>query len=287
MDKMVPDPTPILPPSIPEIQAQIDHLEAAHKAKGHPLTGRIIHLCHHLPVEITRILPPVPVDDEETSDDSTLKQTEQTAGVDSSEAGIGIGLTSGVIRGQAANFAAAQSGVLSPPRTPEFKESESLTLSSGGDSEDIKWKLQARRGHTAMISGMRSLSSTHEQIVIAWTGDIMQEHESAPSPRVQQGEAGDAAAAAAAAETELAALGEAPAVYLPELNDVERKNLEKELQNFSSYEQEKEGRGKLSYVPVFVGQEEAKGHYEGYCKTSGWNVQDLVWVCVFPCEPEG
>ena len=29
-----------------------------------------------------------------------------------------------------------------------------------------------RQGHTAMISGIRSLSATHEQIIIGWTGDI-------------------------------------------------------------------------------------------------------------------
>ncbi len=277
MDKMVPDPTPLLPPSIPEIQAQIEHLEAAHKTKGFPLSGRIIHLCHHLPVEITRMLPaPQEEEHEEKHDEQDGQSTE------GEEGGIGMGILNAPLRGLAATFAAAQSGVLSPPRTPEFKESESLTLSSTGGNSDVKWKLQARRGHTAMISGMRSLSSTHEQIVIAWTGDIMQQFENAPSPKVPQPASttepstnhntGTPANGPVGQEqdTPIAGLGEPAQVYLPELSEVERKDLERELQNFSKYEEAQEGNGKLSYVPVFVGQEEARGHYEGYCKTSEW-----------------
>lgn len=294
MDKMVPDPTPLLPPSIPEIQQQIEHLEAAHRAKGHPLTGRIIHLCHHLPVEITRMLP-APPPDEDAHEREVAAEHEHHTAEPTGRDGLGVGMTSPLtatppahlilpalpLRGTAASFGAAQAsgagGVLSPPRTPEFKESESLTLSSSGRNPDVQWKLQARRGHTAMISGMRSLSSTHEQVVIAWTGDIMQQYENAPSPKVTQGpQAGDAPAAGAsgngngngAASEPVLAPGTPPQVYLPELNQMERQDLEKQLQVFSAYEQEKEGRGKLSYVPVFVGQEEAKGHYEGYCKTS-------------------
>ncbi|KAJ9118440.1 hypothetical protein QFC24_006271 [Naganishia onofrii] len=304
MDNMVPDPSPALPPSIPEIQAQIDHLEAAHRAKNFPLSGRIIHLCHHLPVEITRVLP------------RPTAPSDGTHSIEGSPRLDGDGFNSA--RGSFS--ASATAGVLSPPRIPEFKEPDSVSRVT----EDLSWKLASRRGHTAMISGMRSLSSTHEQVVVAWTGDIMQEwtdQQDLPKPQekkqapVSTGRApgtltpkkmpalqrtysvagtapgedtpsqGDMQAAAPPIQQGKVDDGRPSipssnqhAVYLPELTTKEKQGLEIELDKFSSYEVEKEGDGKMSYVPVFVPREEARGHYEGYCKTTLWPLfHYLLW----------
>lgn len=294
---MVPDPSPALPPSIPEIQAQIDHLEAAHKAKGFPLSGRIIHVCHHLPIEITRVLPrPTAAADGSTSAEGSPRPDQD-----------GFSTMGSISAGSTV-------GVLSPPRIPEFKEPDSVSRVT----EDLSWKLASRRGHTAMISGMRSLSSTHEQLVVAWTGDIMQEYtdqqdlsgQKTPSavanaasksragtgtstpkkmPAMQRtysvagtapGEdtpsQGDLQAAAPPIHQEPVDDGRPSlrhsnmqhAVYMPELTREEKRGLETELDKFSTYEVGKGEQGKMMYVPVFVPREEARGHYEGYCKTS-------------------
>lgn len=278
---MVPDPSPALPPSIPEIQAQIDHLEAAHKAKNFPLSGRIIHLCHHLPVEITRVLP------------RPTAPSDGTHSIEGSPRLDGDGFNSA--RGSFS--ASATAGVLSPPRIPEFKEPDSVSRVT----EDLSWKLASRRGHTAMISGMRSLSSTHEQVVVAWTGDIMQEwtdQQDLPKlPETKQAPVSSGRAPGSSTPKKMPAMqrtysvaGTAPgedtpsqgdlqaaappiqqgkvddgrpsipssnqhAVYLPELTTEEKHGLEIELDKFSSYEVEKEGDGKMSYVPVFVPRE--------------------------------
>lgn len=409
---MTPDPSPQMPPSIPEIQSQIDQLEQAHKQKGFPISGRIIHLCHHLPVEITRVFK----SEDDTSGGSATNDASRN---DAAQAGIAVTdeqLAAGAIPHpsvkalQAANgvnpgpggpVAAPNSptssggGVLSPPRTPEFKESDTSCFTSS----DGAWKLSGRRGHTAMISGMRSLSSTHEQFVVAWTGDIMQEqHKPAVSgtatPTSFRGSAGAgyssfssvggaAGGASAAASTsgrgsplrrapasgqvptlstatapgqdspgqpfvpapppslsrtssafavpphhtgsgssssssaagssgangtttttttlsaaaqqhlqqqrEAAADAEASAhipanteksVYVPELTDDERHALETELGHFSDFERKRDQEvGKMSYLPVFVPPEVAKGHYEGYCKATLWPLfHYLLWM---------
>ncbi|RDB27027.1 Alpha,alpha-trehalose-phosphate synthase [UDP-forming] A [Hypsizygus marmoreus] len=41
------------------------------------------------------------------------------------------------------------------------------------DTAPPAWTLAPRYGHAAMISGIESLSSTHEQLIIGWTGDIL------------------------------------------------------------------------------------------------------------------
>lgn len=424
MDNMTPDPSPQMPPSLPEIQSQIDQLEQAHKQKGFPISGRIIHLCHHLPVEITRVFKPAAAGDGDAaaaagvtaSDGSDLSSSSSSRRVNDGGAAIEISdehLAAGSIPHpsvaalQAANginpgpggpvavpsspTSGSGGGVLSPPRTPEFKESDTSCFTSS----DGTWKLSGRRGHTAMISGMRSLSTTHEQFVVAWTGDIMQEQqrppvsgaatptsrsgytsfsaagaasassanggsaagsgrgsplrrapgsgpvhtlstapgqdspgqpfEPAPPPSLSRanstyavpqpsaahrsgsgsssssstngGSNGgasssaqqhlqqqrDAAAATAAADAE--ASSHIPAnteksVYVPELTDDERRALETELGHFSDFERKREKDiGKMSYLPVFVPPEVAKGHYEGYCKATLWPLfHYLLWM---------
>lgn len=349
MSNMVPDPPNELPPSIPEIQAQIDQLEAAHKAKKFPLSGRIIHLCHHLPVEITRVLP-----SETTGGDGNDSAALATGGA-SVEADHDDHAAGSIPHPSVAALqqsgAAGTGGVLSPPRTPEFKESDATQYTS----EDGRWKLVGRRGHTAMISGIRSLSSTHEQVIVAWTGDIMQEeakddsasstsmststssssstsvptpHPNRPSPLRTQSNAALSQSMSPQPSTHATApgvdtpgstfpqLGGKPtlsagkptppalsrqgsmvnvpsaagmgssmpvdsekSVYLPELTDDEEKDLSGQLNKFSDHQAKKEtGAGKMNYVPVFVPAEVARGHYEGYCKTTLWPLfHYLLW----------
>jgi trehalose 6-phosphate synthase/phosphatase len=246
MDSMHPDPDPVPPPSLSELRAQVSRLEAAHKAKGLPLSGRIIHLCHHLPVEIVRIITPTGPSD-----------------------GGGGG---------------PNMGVLSPPMTPEFKPEDADTTT---ESIDSKWKIHGRRGHTAMVSGMRSLSESHEQLVVAWTGDVLLQPSTASgSDESLKTPSGPRAAAARQAVPAQAyanngdlspaapalapmAKDESPLmVYGGEFNDGEKAEIQSELARFSDVEAERESGRKLTYVPVFVSPEVSKGHYEGYCKTS-------------------
>lgn len=280
MDNMVPDPSPPNPLSIEEIQAQIDHLEKSHKQKGFPLSGRIIHLCHHLPVEITRVLSPPP---------------ESQTGRDSPSAASDGFLSPSLYSGS--NFAG---GVLPPQRKEEFKEPHSTTVVAS----DSNWKLASRRGHTAMISGIRSLSSTHEQVIVAWTGDVLQEyakkgsknskrqppppHAPAPIRPVPRrlATAGTAPGRETPAQPDVEGndfdthtpeveevrpllTNDQPSVYIPELTEEEQRGLERELEKFSVHETQKDKTsGKLSYAPVYVPRATAKDHYEGYCKTS-------------------
>ena len=37
---------------------------------------------------------------------------------------------------------------------------------------NARWSLSVRQGHSAMTSGIRSLSTTYEQFVIGWVGDV-------------------------------------------------------------------------------------------------------------------
>ncbi|KAL7423946.1 hypothetical protein Q5752_001531 [Cryptotrichosporon argae] len=252
MDSMHPDPAPQPPPSLAELREHVARLEAAHRAKGLPLSGRIIHVCHHLPVEIVRIVP-----------------------------------------------ANTDVGALSVPMTPEFKPEDA---DASYESVDAKWKIHARRGHTAMVSGMRSLSSTHEQIVVAWHGDVLLQPQAAITPRP------DVRANLAANEPVLpnhlepknvvrdgavspsltpnpdnlhpSPRDEAPLmVFAGEFDAQEKAEIESELNKFSDVEAEHDKSGRLTYAPVFVPPEMSKGHYEGYCKTTLWPLfHYLLWL---------
>ena len=92
-----------------------------------------------------------------------------------------------------------------------------------------------------MISGIRSLSATHEQIILAWTGDI----ESGPVASTQRNP-----------------------VPFTTLKEDDKRGLEDAISNYKSPLDMGEGKKKVNYVPVFLDDKIAHGHYEGYCKTS-------------------
>nr|XP_019013514.1 trehalose-phosphatase [Kwoniella pini CBS 10737]OCF52295.1 trehalose-phosphatase [Kwoniella pini CBS 10737] len=244
MDSMHPDPAPAPPPSLADIKAQVDRLEASHKAKGLPLSGRIIHVMHHLPVEIVRIVP-----------------------AESLEAG----------------------GMLSPPMTPEFKPED---VEATVESADAKWRIHSRTAHPALVSGIKSLSDTHDQILVAWTGEVLLQPDTNASPQQPS-----QATFPSIAQNLLAPFQENPTpspttpsmpsppdesplmVFGGEFNEQEKKDVEKELQRFSEVEQKYEEGSRLKYLPVFLPPDVSKGHYEGFCKKTLWPLfHYLLWL---------
>lgn len=230
MDSMIPDPDPVPPPSLPDLRAHVARLEASHKAKGVNLSGRIIHVCHHLPVEIVKVV----------AEDSITPGSN-----------------------------------LAPPMTPEFKAED---VQPTVESSDAKWKIHARTAHPALISGMKSLSETHDQFVVAWTGDVLLQPESAPTPQM----ASEAKFQSIAQRLDdnadktpskpngrnLAAEQEKPLmVFGGEFTEEEQSELAAELKRFGEVET-KRGTGGLAYVPVFLPPDVSRGHYEGFCKKS-------------------
>ncbi|KAF9031659.1 trehalose 6-phosphate phosphatase [Hymenopellis radicata] len=193
--------------SLDEVRKQVSALEEQHRSNGIPLSGRIIHVCHYLPV---------------------------VAALNS------------------------RAGVLSPPATPPVKPSEVPasptsdephhdTLLDAATKTSSVWTLSPRYGHAAMISGIRSLSATHEQLIVGWTGDIASPvpNENIPTHTVS--------------ESDKAALDEALSTYQPKESDPDDDK-------------------KTSYVPVWLDDKVAHGHYDGYCKQILWPLfHYLLW----------
>lgn len=130
------------------------------------------------------------------------------------------------------------SSLLSPPVTPEPRPSPADMDTPESLPEPMKplWTLGPRSGHAAMISGIRSLSSTHEQVIVGWTGDI-----------------------------EVGIDGQT--IPTDSLTDTDRKTLEDALKQYQSSEHE-EGAKSMIYKAVWLKDKIAHAHYEGYCKQS-------------------
>jgi trehalose 6-phosphate synthase/phosphatase len=186
--------------SLDEIRARVRGLEDEHRANGIPLSGRVLHICHYLPIV------------------ATLNH---------------------------------RGGVLSPPATPPTKTSDELDAPSGGlfgspapphpnpsvADTTPRWTIGPRHGHSAMISGIRSLTATHEQVIIGWIGDIHSPVQGENVPRRHIGEADKVA-------------------------------LEESLQAYKSRDADPDDEKSLQYVPVWLDDKVAHDHYEGYCKQS-------------------
>src|SRR6266702_1583047 len=121
------------PIKLDDLTSEVLAREAEYRAKGIPLSGRVLHVCHYLPITATL-------------------------------------------------HASSRPGIPSPPSTPPQQPGDIASHSSDPTSSapshvpanalQPKWLLSARQGHAAMISGIRSLSATHEQVIIGWIGDI-------------------------------------------------------------------------------------------------------------------
>ena len=195
--------------SIEQVRQDIASLEEQHRKLGIPLSGRIIHVCHYLPITATLL----------------AKQTANAL------------------------------GVLSPPATPPSRPTDvpgsrpfsSLTSSENehstteqvnGEAASSVWSLAPRYGHAAMISGIRSLSHSHEQLIVGWTGDILSSPtETVPSDTISQ---------------------------------KEREEFETALKDYHPKESDPDDERdrKTKYVPVWLDDKVAHGHYDGYCKQS-------------------
>ncbi|KAG9087817.1 threalose-6-phosphate phosphatase [Ceratobasidium sp. UAMH 11750] len=232
-DYSTPTPTAIKTDSLEDVRAAIASIEAEHKAKGIALSGRIVHACHYLPIVARR-------------NTGEAKRNEQH-------------------------------GLTTPPRTPDFlPRSPEGALSPGAalpsldgavaDSEAKPapaWLLAPRRGHTTMTSGIRSLSTTHEQLIVGWTGEFrtVANDDRVPTNSVS-------AEDRAALEQELA-------TYQPtDAGAVADERLDR-----------------VKYKAVWLDDAVATGHYEGYCKTTLWPLfHYLLWQDVaseIPVHDEG
>ncbi|KAG8738653.1 threalose-6-phosphate phosphatase [Ceratobasidium sp. 428] len=231
-DYSTPTPAAIKTDSLEDVRAAIATIEAEHKAKGIALSGRIVHACHYLPIVARR-------------NTGEAKRNEH--------------------------------GLTTPPRTPDFvPRSPEVALSPGAvlpsldgavADADAKpsspWLLAPRRGHTTMTSGIRSLSATHEQLIVGWTGEFrtVANDDRVPTDSVS-------AEDRAALEQELA-------TYQPtDAGAVADEQLDR-----------------VKYKAVWLDDAIAAGHYEGYCKTTLWPLfHYLLWQDVateIPVHDEG
>ncbi|CCA75087.1 related to trehalose-6-phosphate phosphatase [Serendipita indica DSM 11827] len=215
------------------VRAVVAQLEDDLKARGTKLSGRIIHVTHYLPI-ITSLRAP-----------ATATDSADAPGAPASPPKTPV---KDIVSLEAEK---AHKTVNPPEETilsPTVNDSNP-TLSINSNS---KWQLAPRRGHTAMISGIRSLCATHEQVILAWTGDI----ETTPTPGSSQRRA----------------------VPTSTLTDEDKKEITTEITNYQSVLDGGEGKQKINYVPVFLDDKIAHGHYEGYCKTTLWPLfHYLLW----------
>jgi trehalose 6-phosphate synthase/phosphatase len=106
-----------------------------------------------------------------------------------------------------------------------------------------------------MISGIRSLSATHEQFIIGWTGDI-------ESPNTNSA-------------------GEKIKIPSTTLSEEDRTALEEEIAHFKS--EDDDAKTTTAYVPLWLDDKVAHGHYDGYCKQTLWPLfHYLLWQDVSP-----
>ena len=186
-----------------EIRRQVQEQEAQLAAKGVRTSGRVIHVCHYLPV--TSSLHTA------TSSDRPPPSPPQTPPTKLSDV----------------------------PQSPLDTHQDPSLISSLSDQSTVSpWSLSVRYGHAAMISGITSLAATHEQLIIGWTGDIL----NVASPE--------------------------STVPSSSVSDENRLALETALQTYQPHEADPDDDRKITYVPVWLDDKDAHGHYEGYCKQS-------------------
>lgn len=203
--------------SLDEIRSHIRSLEQQHKQNGISLTGRIIHVCHYLPIVAT--------------------------------------------------YKSGNNGLPSPPATPtaravefvphESSESPISLISTNATPSDncdaiprfspTVWKLAPRFGYAATISGIRSLSMTHEQVIVGWTGDIE-------------------------------CAGPTDKVPARDISMEDRIAFEEALKSYTPKESDPDDDKRTTYVPVWLDDKVAHGHYDGYCKQTLWPLfHYLLW----------
>ncbi|KAJ7342536.1 trehalose-6-phosphate phosphatase [Mycena albidolilacea] len=213
--------------SLDEVRAQVRALEADHRAAGIPLSGRVLHVCHYLPVMATLSAAAVTPTTAPRPDDA-------------------------------------------PPTPPlEAGEIDGVSKQDKGEAAEGAWTLEPRYGHAAMISGIRSLAATHEQLIIGWTGDI---NVSSPA-QTPSTPTSDPLAAPTESPTD-----KGRTVPSSTVSPALRASLRTALQSYQPKESDPDDDRKTEYVPVWLEDGVAHGHYEGYCKTTLWPLfHYLLW----------
>ncbi|KAG1763711.1 glycosyltransferase family 20 protein [Suillus occidentalis] len=215
--------------SLDAVRDHVRALEARHKANGVQLSGRIIHVCHYLPVTCT--------------------------------------ITS----------TSTRDGVLSPPPTPPrhladvppspSDELPPLTL----PAQPERWKLTPRYGHSAMTSGIRSLSVTHEQVILGWTGDIL-----SPAAPPDGNSSPDGDVNPSTGERVPSVRDRIPSARI---SQEDKDALDVELAQYTDKNGlEPESSKPITYLPLWMEDNVAHGHYDGYCKQTLWPLfHYLLW----------
>ncbi|TFK23762.1 trehalose 6-phosphate phosphatase [Coprinopsis marcescibilis] len=148
------------------------------------------------------------------------------------------------------------------PPTPPLDASDvasSTTEEGAAAASSPTWSLGPRYGHAAMISGIMSLSATHEQLIVGWTGDILTPGASANASTTNT--TTDKVPSAKVSADEREALNDALAAYAPKDSDTDH-----------------ERHSNTTYLPVWLDDNIAHGHYDGYCKQTLWPLfHYLLW----------
>ena len=160
------------------------------------------------------------------------------------------------------------SGVPTPPKTPDHEpahaldvltELSSITNGSAPAAAGValthispRWSLSHRRGHSAMHSGIRSLSVTHEQVIIGWIGAI---HLGPSSPLNS----------------------EVNTTPTDSLDNADKIILDEQVAAYHGPDDAPDAKP-VSYASVWLDDATAHDHYEGYCKTTLWPLfHYLLW----------
>lgn len=254
----------IIPPSIDVLRDQIRKAESDYAAKDIPLSGRIIHVSHYLPIV------------------ASLNHHHPSPTV----------------------------GVPTPPRTPDRLSPPALDGSSSEQSTTAtnetevppsdRWSLAPRRGHTAMHSGIHSLSATHEQIMVGWTGEI----KVAAPTSTATATPGTSVTSPTTVEQPPAAPSASslnpPTIPVASISTVDRAALDDAIKSYrdpkdpftsesstststahetpSSSTDVSNIDKPMSYAAVWLSDSTAHAHYEGYCKSTLWPLfHYLLW----------
>lgn len=230
MDSFAEPRRPSAPVSLAAVREQVRKLESDHRASGIPLSGRIIHVCHYLPVVSSLVGP----------SRAAIPSPPQTPPA------------------QASDIPPSPTDSQSYADAPKIEQPTPVPAKP--DEAQSRWALSVRYGHSAMISGIASLASTHEQLVVGWTGDIPTALPTMPPS------AYGAPSTSTASESAHASPSKVPT---KDIGEEERRELEQLLAKYRSRDEVSiEGGKQTTYVPVWLDNKEAHGHYEGYCKQS-------------------
>jgi len=127
---------PLAQVPLEEIRKNILQQQADLTAKGIKLSGRVLHICHYLPVVSSLT---------HATAKGNLPSPPQTPPT---------------------KLAIVDNLTIQP-------EAEPVPLPKADDpTASSKWSISARYGHGAMISGIHSLEAPSQQLIIGWTGDI-------------------------------------------------------------------------------------------------------------------